>query len=213
MNTSLALSPVALAIRRWLHESRAAATVEFAFVAPAMLIMMGLIVFAGQAFEIQRKVTLTMRTLTDLVTQQTAITSSSTLTYTQILNAASLVMSPYCASGTTCTNLTMVVSEIQTNGSTTGTVIWSAQLSGGVVSTISLNSSNNTVSLPSYVEASPYLILGTVSYNYSPLNFSQYTSTFTQNAITLTDSIYMAPRVSTCISGPNQSLSRNPACP
>jgi len=197
MNASLRVRDT---IRRWLGETRAAATVEFAFVAPAMLIMMALIVFAGQAFEIQRKVTLTMRTLTDLVTQQSDVTStSSTYTYSQILSAASLVIAPYDS-----TQLQMVISEVQTNGSTTAKVIWSKATGTGATA-LTVGSS---VSVPRYVEANGYLIVGTVNYTYNPLNIFVQTS-----PITLTDTIYMSPRISTCIAGPSQSPAHTASCP
>ena len=172
--------------RRWLDETAAIATVEFALVAPAMLGLMAMIVFAGQGFEIQRKVTLTMRTLTDLVTQQTAIglTSATNYNYTQILNAASLVIAPYDA-----TPLTMVISEIQTNGTANGTVVWSKGTSNATALTV-----GSSVAVPANLQNSGYLVLGTVSYTYTPLQI-----VYQSSGMTLSDSIYMAPRVSSNI--------------
>ena len=173
-------------VRRLRRETRATAAVEFAFVAPSMLVMMAIIVYAGQAFEIQRKVTLTMRTLTDLVTQQTNIgATSSAYTYTQILNAASLVIAPYDSS-----QMQMIISEIQTNGTSAGIVVWS-QATGTGATALSVGSS---VTVPTNITAAGYLILGTVNYTYNPLSIYQQAS-----AITLTDHIYMAPRVSSSV--------------
>ncbi len=155
--------------------------VEFALIVPALLAMTALVVVGGIGFELNRKVTLTMRTLTDLATQQTNIgTSSTTYTYTNILNAASLVVAPYDPS-----KLSMVLSEVQTNGTTSATVVWSqANAQGAALA------AGSTVTVPSNLSASGYLILGQVTYKYNPLNIFVSAS-----PITLSNSLYMAPRV------------------
>ena len=165
-------------------DARAMATVEFAMVTPAMLSLTALVVFAAQGFELQRKVTLTMRTLTDLVTQQSAIgtTTATSYTYSQILAAASLVMAPYDAS-----QMQMVITEIQTNGTTSGKVIWSQATGTGATA----YTAGSSITVPSNLTSPGYLIYGTVSYNYNPLQIF-----LPSNAITLSDSIYMSPRVS-----------------
>src|SRR5580658_754427 len=110
--------------RRWRRDTNAAAAVEFALTAPAMLMMMAMIVFGGEGFEVQRKVTMTMRTLTDLVTQQCDVGPSpqtyyspcqtNTYTWSQIINAACLVMAPYVQQTSPCTdpNLNFTIAEI-----------------------------------------------------------------------------------------------------
>src|ERR1700678_2123848 len=170
-------------IDRLRSESRGSVTVEFAMIVPAMLMLLSIVVFAGQGFEIQRKVTLAMRTLTDLAAQQTNIgTSSTTYTYTQILNAASLVMTPYNSTG-----LSMVLSEVSTSGNGTGTVVWSQATSDTTALT-----TGASVSIPSNLTTSSYMIVGTVSYTYNPLNIF-----FSVGGIPLSNSIAMAPRAST----------------
>jgi Flp pilus assembly protein TadG len=169
--------------RRLRSESRGSVTVEFAMILPAMLMLLSIVVFAGEGFEIQRKVTLTMRTLTDLAAQQTNIgTSSTTYTYTQILNAASLVMAPYSSTG-----LSMVLSEVSTSGNGTGTVVWSQATSNTTALT-----TGASVSIPSNLTASSHMIIGTVSYTYDPLNIF-----FSVGGIPLSNTIAMAPRAST----------------
>jgi Flp pilus assembly protein TadG len=169
--------------RRLRSESRGSVTVEFAMILPAMLMLLSIVVFAGEGFEIQRKVTLTMRTLTDLAAQQTNIgTSSPTYTYTQILNAASLVMTPYNSTG-----LSMVLSEVSTGGNGTGTVVWSQATSNATALT-----TGASVSIPSNLTASSYMVIGTVSYTYNPLNIF-----FSVGGIPLSNTIAMAPRAST----------------
>ncbi len=164
-------------------DSRGVAMVEFVLLAPLLLMLLAIIVVGGEGMEIQRKITLTMRTLTDLATQQTNIgTSSTTYTYSQILNAASLVMAPYSSS-----DLSMVLSEVVTKGTGTGTVVWSQATANAVPLAIGA-----TVPVPSNTIASSYMIIGTVSYTYDPLNIL-----FSVGGIPLTNSIAMAPRTST----------------
>ncbi len=57
-------------LRRWLSDERAVAAVEAALIAPVAVGLLGLIAIWGQAIAIQRKVTLTATTITDLVSQQ-----------------------------------------------------------------------------------------------------------------------------------------------
>jgi Flp pilus assembly protein TadG len=148
-----------------------------------MLMLLAIVVFAGEGFEIQRKVTLTMRTLTDLAAQQTNIgTSSTTYTYTQILDAASLVMTPYNSTG-----LSMVLSEVSTSGNGTGTVVWSQATSNATAL-----ATGASVSIPSNLTPSSFMIIGTVSYTYNPLNIF-----ISVGGIPLSNTIAMAPRGST----------------
>jgi hypothetical protein len=83
----------------------------------------------------------------------------------------------------------MVLSEIQTNGTTTGTVVWSQANANGVALT-----TGASVSVPTKLVNANYVILGTVTYNYNPL--SVY---FPTTALPLTESIYLTPRASTSI--------------
>jgi hypothetical protein len=185
--------------RRWRRDISAAAAVEFALTAPAMLMMMAMIVFAGEGFEIQRKVTMTMRTLTDLVTQQCDVgpsapayatpCPSSTYTYTQIINAACLVMAPYVQTASPCTdpNLNFTIAEVQTNGSTSGagTQVWCK----------AYNTSNCPGgTFPQNLYTSPDLIYGNVQYIYNPLGLW-----FQSANVTFSDNYWMLPRINSTV--------------
>jgi Flp pilus assembly protein TadG len=52
-------------------DARATAAVEAALILPVALTMFALLLYGAEAFAIQRKVTLTARTITDLITQTT----------------------------------------------------------------------------------------------------------------------------------------------
>ena len=165
----------------------AAATVEFVLLAPVILTMIALVVIGGEGFELNRKITMVVRTLADLASQQTNIgTSSSNYTYTQLLNAASLVVQPYDSS-----QLSLVLSEVSTNGSGTGVVNWSQGNAAAVANSMVLTA-GATVTVPSNITTAGYLILGSARYNFQPLGIYLPVATFP-----ITDSLYLAPRQGT----------------
>jgi Flp pilus assembly protein TadG len=210
-------------LRRWLRDEQGIAAVEAAIIAPVAVGLLGLIAIWGQAYAIQRQVTLTARTITDLVSQQgtqtnnacTYATSSnqdnqSTLasvnqsTVDSILNNAANVLYPYVkpnsgtnpVTGTNVSNMTMVVSEIKADSSgTTATVQWSEPMpSHGTA----LATTAHAITLPDSIAAgltSPHLIMGTVTYAYTPPVIGEAAGT-----ITLHDTIYLALRQWNCMS-------------
>ena len=182
------------ALRALRDDARATAIVETALILPIALTMFALLIYGAQAFDIQRKVTLTTRTVTDLITQATPtqITSGASIvskaTIDQYLQVSSAVLTPFSAS-----NLTMVVSEVVVNSDQVhATVKWSEPYNGGTARVLS-----SQITLPTGLgtgQAGTYFVLGEVSYNYVPLNI--FTSV---SAMTLHDSIYLTPRQSTSI--------------
>jgi Flp pilus assembly protein TadG len=185
------------AIRRWRAfggDARAAAAVEAALILPSALLLFALLLYGAEGFAIQRKVTLTARTVTDLITQTTPFINGSgqpSLNQSTIdddLAVASAVLAPYAAA-----NMSMVVSEVlvQSNA-TTAKVQWSEPYNGATA-----RPANQVITLPTGLgtgQAGNYFVLGEVYYNYTPLNFYMSLS-----AITLSDSIYLTPRASASI--------------
>ncbi|HTR12683.1 MAG TPA: hypothetical protein VMI72_05345 [Roseiarcus sp.] len=177
------------------------AAVEFALVAPVAIALFGLLAIWAQGIAIQRKVTLAARTITDLVTQQGTQTSNCSASVNQsavdnLLNNAANVLYPYVkpnsgsnpVTGTNVSNMTMVVSEINVDASgTTATVQWSEPMpSHGTA----LPTTAHGVSLPASVgSAGPNLIMGTVTYAYTPPVIGEAVGT-----ITLHDTIYLSIR-------------------
>lgn len=174
--------------------SRATAAVEAALILPVALTMFALLIYGAEAFAIQRKVTLTARTVTDLVTQAapTKLSSGASqvvhATIDNDLCAASAVIQPYSA-----TNLSMVISEVLVNSDqTTAVVQWSQPYNGATARPYS-----QTITLPTGLgtgQGGTYLVIGEVAYNYTPLNIFTPAS-----ALTLHDAIYLTPRQSTSI--------------
>lgn len=167
--------------RRMSVDRRATAAAEFALVFPlAVVLMMGLIA-VGEALAISRKVTITTRTVTDLITQSSSVKVSDIST---ALNASSAIAAPFSTA-----NMTIVVSQISTDAAGKASVSWSRALNGTALTSI------DKVTLPaSMTQPNISLIWGQVSYNYTPFFGARLTGSFT-----LRDQIYMAPRVSNSI--------------
>jgi len=176
-------------------DAQATAAVEAALILPVALGLFALLIYGAQAFAIQRKVTLTTRTVTDLVTQYAPKNMSSGAsimphaTIDNLLCVASAVIQPYDSA-----NMTMVVSEVLVNSDqTTAMVQWSEPYNGGAARPY-----NQKITLPVGLgtgQAGSYLVLGEVAYNYTPINIFPPAA-----ALNLHDAIYLTPRRSTSIS-------------
>lgn len=179
------------------HEDGIAA-VEFALTLPIMLALFVGVTQVGEAVSISHKVTVTARTITDLVTRENSPLAQAELT--SDLQAAAQVMAPYPS-----TTLNVTVSEITTNSSGTATVLWSSSWP---------NSSNaliagSTFTLPtSLAGANVTVIYGQVTYGYTPVLGDKIIG-----PISLSDGIYLYPRTGACIAGPNAATYPCPPAP
>jgi Flp pilus assembly protein TadG len=173
--------------QHFLGNDRAIAAVEFAIVLPLMLFVFVGVAQVGQAIEISRKVTVTTRIVTDLVTQYSNVSCS---TLNTVLAASAQVIAPYSAS-----NLSITVSEIQTKSSK-ATMPWTASLSSNGTMTCSTPNSNFT--LPSQLVQSSstasYYIYGQVTYSFTPVLGYNIIGT-----VPISDQIYMSPRLTSSI--------------
>ncbi len=184
--------------RKLIGDKRATAVVETALILPAALLTLALVLYGAQGFAVQRKVSQTARTVTDLITQATPTlysSGSSVMTKAAVdnfLQVASAVLAPYSAA-----NMKMVVSEVLVGSSgTTATVQWSEPYNGGTA-----RPANQVITLPGTIgtgQAGNYFVFGEVYYNYIPLNFYMSLS-----PISLYGSIYLTPRQSTSITCTN----------
>jgi Flp pilus assembly protein TadG len=152
--------------------------VEFALLLPLMLTLYLGSVEISQGISADRKVTLTTRTVADLVSQVSSVNNSD---MQNSLNAAATVMAPFSS-----TNLKVVVSSIKVDASGKATVDWSDTLNG------TARAKGATVTLPTALNvANSSLILSEVQYAYKPTIGYLISGT-----ITLKDQIYMRPRLS-----------------
>jgi len=173
-------------LRRFTADERGVSAVEFAMLLPLMLTLYLGSVEVSQGIGADRKVTLTARTVGDLVAQVTSVGDAE---MTNALNAASSVMSPYPVS-----NLKVTVSSVSINADGLATIKWSDTLNG--IARVP----GEAVTLPpgdALKIPNTSLIWTEVQYSYKPVIGYVMSGT-----LTLKDQIYMRPRLSVCITRP-----------
>ena len=168
-------------LTRFLRDRDGVSAVEFALTLPLMIALY----FGGaeisQGISIDRKMTLTGGAVANLAAQVQTISNAD---MTNIFNAASSVMAPYSTS-----NLKITVSCLNIDSTGKVTVSWSDTLNG------TARAAGSSVTIPAaLVIPNTSLIYSEVSYDYTPA--VAYTITGT---LTLTDKMYMAPRLSTTV--------------
>jgi Flp pilus assembly protein TadG len=198
--------------RAFVADARGLAAVELALILPLALMLMSLVVYSGQAYTVQRKVTLAATTVANIFAQANN-NNASTITaaeLSQILAYPNLILYPYNGS-TAAVVLSQLPVTVNANGSATGTVCGSWPNSNGtarttgqqlpadsaIASAFSGSSSNNNAAcgaIPANSVPSNYVVLGEVSYPFQPTGIY-----FSVSAITLHDSIIMIPRVASPI--------------
>ena len=155
--------------------------VEFALLLPLMVTLYLGSVEISQAISADRKVTLTSRTVADLISQVSSINNAG---MTDVLNASSSVMAPF-----TTTTLKVTVSCVTVDANGKATVTWSDTLNG------TARSVGSTVTLPTALNiANSSLIWSEVSFVYTPAIGYIITG-----PLTLKDQLYMAPRLSSTV--------------
>ena len=164
-----------VALRR---DQRGVSAVEFAMLLPLMVTLYLGAVEVSQGVAINRKVTLTARTVADLASQASSLSVSD---MTNLLNASSSVVTPYDAS-----KLKVVVSQVKIDSNGAATIDWSATFQG------SARGKGSSVSVPTALKVNDsYLIWGEVEYLYTPTIGYVVTG-----SLNLKDQIYMRPRLS-----------------
>ena len=184
--------------RRFVASTRGVAAIEFAMILPVMLILLLASFDGGRAIAVYMKVRSATYTLAAITNQYTTIQSTD---MTAIVGATSVVLAPFSSSPVVVT-----ISQIKISSASKATVSWSYSLNGTALTQTS------SVSLPSAIFSNNscgtypcYLILGQVSYTYTPsFNF------FGNGGITLSDSIYVTPRSTQCIFYPPENVTTTP---
>jgi Flp pilus assembly protein TadG len=168
------------------------AATEFAMIVPIMLILFfGTDEFAS-GIAVNRKVTLMARTLSDLTSQNTSVTTTQ---LSNIFNASTGIMTPYPSSPV---NARIV--ELYIDSSLVVHQIWTA--------TSGTTPPTGTVTVPTALKvAGSYLIYSEVSYNYVPA----VGYVMAKAGINLSDHTYTRPRQSLCVFNPPSSSSAG--CP
>lgn len=172
-------------VARLQRDERGISAVEFALLVPLMITLYLGTVEISQGISADRKVTLTTRTVADLVSQVSSVDNSS---MTNSLNAAVAVMSPFAS-----TNLKVVVSSVTIDSTGKATVAWSDTYQG------TARAKGSTVTLPAALNVSnTSLIWSEVQYAYKPTIGYLISGT-----LQLKDQIYMRPRLSDSVTRSN----------
>jgi Flp pilus assembly protein TadG len=167
------------------RDQRGVSAVEFAMLLPLMITLYLGSVEISQGVAIDRKVTLTTRTVADLASQVSSINNAD---MTNMLNATASVIAPFDQS-----KLKVVVSAVKIDANGAATVSWSDTLNG------TKRSVGSTVTLPTALNvANTTLIWSEVQYAYTPT--IGYVITGTLN---LSDQIWMRPRLSDSVTRVN----------
>ena len=174
-NLATLLRPLTRLARRFIPAREGVAALEFALIAPVMVIMFLGMTEVTVGVNTDRKLALVSRTLADLTARATTMTTTD---IANIFAAARIVMQPYSTS-----TLNMVVTSVlvTTSGTTvTGTVDWSC--SSGPSATKRTVGSKYTV--PDSFKAAQSFILVENSMTYTPM----FGTTVLSNALTFTES-------------------------
>jgi Flp pilus assembly protein TadG len=162
----------------FVNNQEAMAATEFALIFPLALILLAGLTEFGEAIAISRKVTITTRTVTDLVARKDP--SSPSTFVDDALKASSAVIAPFSAS-----NLVVTVSGVQIDANGKATIAWSQSWPDGASLPL-----RQSINLPTeLVQPNTDLILGRVSYKFMPAFGYKLTGT-----ITLSDQLYLSPR-------------------
>ena len=159
--------------------------VEFAMILPLMVTLYVGGSEVSQAVSMNRKVTITARSVADLVARTTSVNSTD---MTNILNASRSVIAPYSTSF-----LIVKVSSVTIDNNGQATIAWSKSTPAGnahsVGSSVPLTGTKAPLAVPN-----SSLIWGEVQYTYKPALGYVITGT-----LTLKDEMFMSPRMSTSV--------------
>ena len=182
--------------RAFLADAKGLAAVELALILPIALMLMSLVVFGGQAFGVQRRVTVAASTVANIFSQANNI-NTSTITapeLTQILAYPNLILYPYDGS-TAAVVVSQLLVTVNPNGTATGTVqVSCANANGTVRPKFQQLSVDPSIAAAFSGSGGDYVVLGEVSYPFQPTGIW-----FSIGSITLHDSIIMIPRVASPI--------------
>jgi Flp pilus assembly protein TadG len=178
MTKLISMLNVAGTLGKFARDRRGVSAVEFAMILPLMLTLYLGTVEVSQGISIDRKVTLTTRTVADLASQVSNITN---VDMTNLMQASTSVMTPYPT-----TTLKITVSSVVIDAQGRATIAWSDTLNG------TARVVGASVTLPAALNiASTSLIWSEVSYQYQPVIGYVVTG-----PLNLSDQIYMRPRLS-----------------
>jgi Flp pilus assembly protein TadG len=169
---------------RFTGDTSGVSAVEFALLVPLILLIFFAMVEVSQGLNANRKLTLTVRALSDLVAQATSVTSTDV---TNVFAAASLIMQPFST-----VNLKSRISAINIDASGVTKVDWSRG------SGMSARAKGDVVTIPAGLRiGGTQLIWSEAEYVFTPP-----VGYFLTGPITMKDQFFARPRQSNTVAGP-----------
>lgn len=174
-------SGVLQSLIRWKKDSRAASAIEFALIAPTLIMIYVAIVEIGSALTIYRRTAQIAATAADLTAQAKSVTKDD---IKDILAASSSILTPYSTNP-----LTIVVTSVVADNSNKGKVAWSCASSGAAYGT------GSSYKVPDgLTEANSSVVVAEVTYKYAGL--LGLTEFFNPGSYDMKRTFYSRPRKS-----------------
>ncbi|PHS24643.1 MAG: pilus assembly protein [Robiginitomaculum sp.] len=183
----LSIKLAAQAKRFWARlgtDRRGVSAVEFALIAPVMIVILFGVIEISMLMTVDRKVTRATSAIADLVAQDDIITADEMI---DIFTATSTIMQPYDANG-----MQMRVSSVVMANDGSVAVDWSEAQS------MSARAPGSAVSVPAGIlQPNSSIVMAEVRYNYS-----SNLGTFLSTPILLKETFYLRPRRALKVTGP-----------
>lgn len=187
MAMGLSIKLAAQAKRFWARlgtDRRGVSAVEFALIAPVMIVILFGVIEISMLMTVDRKVTRATSAIADLVAQDDIITADEMI---DIFTATSTIMQPYDANG-----MQMRVSSVVMANDGSVAVDWSEAQS------MSARAPGSAVSVPAGIlQPNSSIVMAEVRYNYS-----SNLGTFLSTPILLKETFYLRPRRALKVTGP-----------
>lgn len=168
--------------KRFLSDSRGVAMIEFALIAPVMLVMMLGMMWGADIMQANRHLTYAAGTLADLASQEKKLFNED---FTEIFLAVEETLKPFDYG-----NLKMIVTSVEIDEDGEGTVHWSESNAGLD------HSHGSTFKLPNGLnEPNTTVIVAEMSYDYeAPIMTSPLTKNVSMDSMTIKDEFFVRPR-------------------
>jgi Flp pilus assembly protein TadG len=176
------------------------AAVEFAMLVPLMLMIFFGTIQISTAVAVDRKVSLSARTLSDLISQAASVTSTD---FSNAFGITTAILSPYAT--TTNNPLKAKITEIYITPITLAPkIVWSNATSN---TTAHSCTDSSTLTVPAaLLIGDTYLVLSEATYNYQPIAGYDIKAGFVSTTYPLMDSMYTRPRQQKCVLYPAVTL-------
>ena len=184
----LGLLPSTVSWMRLIRDRRGVSAIEFAMIAPILVLLYVGIAEIGNALTIYRRTSTVASTAADLTAQVKTVSTSD---LQDIVGASSSILTPYST-----TPLKIVLSSIVADQSNNGKVTWSYASKG------SARGTNSAYAVPAgLTEPNSSVIVAEITYAFTPL--VNLTSAFSPGSFEMKRTFYARPRRSLTVAKTN----------